>query len=61
MEEDKYTKVSFRYHPARRKDLGRPCKKWQQSWKMLEGLSHDRKMKNKLRINITFKLIESFV
>ena len=42
MEEDKYKKVTLHYYPAARKDLGRPCKNWQQSCKMLDGLSHDR-------------------
>ena len=60
MEEGKYTKVTFHYNATGRKDLGRPCKNWQQSWKMLEGLSHDRKTKNKLIINVTVKLIEEF-
>jgi hypothetical protein len=42
MEEDKYKKVTIHYHPAARKDVGRPCKNWQQSCKMLDGLSHYR-------------------
>jgi hypothetical protein len=42
-EEDKYKKVTLHYHHAARKDLGRPCNNWQQSCKMLAGLSHDRK------------------
>lgn len=42
MDEDKYKKVTLHYHLAAIKDLGRPRKNWQQSCKVLDGLSHDR-------------------
>ena len=59
-EEDKQKKFTHHYHPVARKDLkdlGRPCKNWQQSCKMLGGLRHDRKTKSKLIIKMTCKLI----
>jgi hypothetical protein len=61
MEEDKSKKVTLHYHPAARKDLGRPCKNWQQSCKMLGGLRYDRKTKSKLIIEMTCKLINHLV
>jgi hypothetical protein len=45
MEEDKYKNVTLLYHPAARKDLGRPGTNWHQSCKMLDGISHDRNKK----------------
>jgi len=61
MEEDKRKNVTLHYHPAARKDLGRPCKNWQQGCKMLDGLRYDRKTKSKLIIKMTCKLIDHLV
>ena len=61
MKKDKYKKVTFHYHPAARKDLGRPQKLAAKLYKMLDGLSHDRKMKSKWIIKMTCKFINKFV